>query len=240
MTLNRRTFLRNAALGAAAIAVPASASIATAEEMSAMKPMREELPTPYNSSNFSVALDSATVVGTTLENLKSAVAGETGATTKYSAFAEYAEKAGYKRLARLFRATADAEKIHIELEAALVEAEDPSWDRPVAEAPSEIPVDLSLISGANGEIYETSDMYPAFIKAAMEEGREDAVAVFNRAKLAEGYHAELYLDAYNTIDDPAQEDVEYYLCPLCGYIHKGGEFESCPICAAPAESFTAY
>ena len=95
-----------------------------------------------------------------------------------------------------------------------------------------------MISGANGEIYETSDMYPSFIKKAQEEGNNKAVQVFTRAKLAEAYHAKLYMDAYTTIDTPF--DGKYYLCPICGYIHKGENFTACPICLAPKSSFTAY
>ena len=90
----------------------------------------------------------------------------------------------------------------------------------------------------NGEIYETSDMYPSFIKKAQEEGNNKAVQVFTRAKLAEAYHAKLYMDAYTTIDTPF--DGKYYLCPICGYIHKGENFTACPICLAPKSSFTAY
>ena len=98
--------------------------------------------------------------------------------------------------------------------------------------------DAHTASGANGEIDETSDMYPSFIKKAQEEGEDEAVQVFTRAKLAEAYHAERYLDAYNTIDTPS--DDTYYLCPVCGYIHKGENFTACPICLAPKSSFTAY
>ncbi len=45
-------------------------------------------------------------------------------------------------------------------------------------------------------------MYPSFIKKAQEEGNNKAVQVFTRAKLAEAYHAKLYMDAYTTIDTP--------------------------------------
>ena len=65
-----------------------------------------------------------------------------------------------------------------------------------------------------------------------------AVQVFTRAKLAEAYHAKLYMDAYTTIDTPF--DGKYYLCPICGYIHKVENFTACPICLAPKSSFTAY
>lgn len=235
--LSRRNFVKSAAIaGAALAAVPAAALAEEAAEGKDAAPA--ELPNAENSSNFNVVAESATEVGTTLDNLKTAITGETGATTKYAFFAEVAEKEGFDQLARLFKATADAEKIHIELEYDLIVAEEPDFERPTAEAPAEAPTDLNLISGANGEIYETSDMYPAFIEAAIAEGRDDAVDVFTRAKLAEGYHAELYLEAYNNIDNP--DDDAYYLCPICGYIHKGETDEACPICGAPASAFTAY
>ena len=81
-------------------------------------------------------------------------------------------------------------------------------------------------------------MYPSFIKVAIDEGEAGAQMVFTRAKLAESVHAELYLDAYNNIDCP---DVDsFYLCPACGYINKGGDFEKCPICFTPRASFKEF
>lgn len=200
--------------------------------------VRDVMPTPENSTNFNIAAGSETAVGTTLDNLKAAVNGETGASAKYTAYANLAEKEGYNQLASLWRATAAAEQIHIQMEYNLVTAEDSNWPRPSVTETKDTPLDLNLIDSANGEIYETSDMYPAFIKKAQEEGRNDAVLVFTRAKLAEGYHAALYLDAYNNIDN-ADED-HYYLCPVCGYIHKGKDFEKCPICFTPASKFVEY
>ena len=177
-------------------------------------------------------------MGTTLDNLKAAIAGETGASAKYAAFAKAAKEQGYDQIARLFEATSAAEQIHIGLEYALVSAADPDYEKPTADAPETHASDLNLISGACGEIYETSDMYPAFIKKAQEEGNAKAVQVFTRAKLAESVHAERYLDAYNNIDAP--DDDTFYLCPICGYIHKGEDFEKCPICFCPKATFTAF
>jgi rubrerythrin len=200
--------------------------------------VRAQIPTAEKATNFNVVADSKTTVGTTLDNLKAAIAGETGAHAKYAAFAQAAKEQGYDQIARLFEATAAAELIHIGLEYALVAEMDPDYEKPTVEAPVPGSCDLNLISGANGEIYETSDMYPSFIKKAQEEGNKKAVHVFSRAKLAESVHAERYLDAYNDIDAP--DDDKYYLCPICGYIHKGEDFEKCPICFRPKDSFTAY
>ena len=196
------------------------------------------MPDAATASNFNVVPDSKTTVGTTYENLLTAITGETGATTKYEAYSKVAEQEGFSQIARLFQCTSDAEKIHIELEFALAKKIDPNTEKPEPPAVEEHESDINLISGANGEIYETSDMYPSFIKKAQEEENNEAVQVFTRAKLAEAYHAKLYMDAYNNIDAPTDE--AYYLCPICGYIHKGDDFEKCPICFCPKASFRAF
>lgn len=99
-------------------------------------------------------------------------------------------------------------------------------------------IDLALIDAAYGEMYETSDMYPGFIAKAKEEGNDRAVMVFTKAKLAESVHAEMYLQAYNNLD--ALDDESYYMCPGCGYIHKGKDIKNCPICGAPSSVFKEF
>lgn len=200
--------------------------------------IREAIPTKDNSTNFNVVADSTTKVGTTLENLKAAVCGETGASAKYAAYAVAAKEQGYDQIARLFEATSAAEQVHIGLEAALIKGMEPDYVKPEAPAAEGAATDLNLIAGAMGEIYETSDMYPAFIVKAVEEGEDRAVQVFTRAKLAESVHAELYMEAYNNIDAP--DDDTYFLCPVCGYIEKGDDFEKCPICFCPKDKFRAF
>lgn len=200
--------------------------------------IREAIPTKDNSTNFNVVADSTTKVGTTLENLKAAVCGETGASAKYAACAVAAKEQGYDQIARLFEATSAAEQVHIGLEAALIKGMEPDYVKPEAPAAEGAATDLNLIAGAMGEIYETSDMYPAFIVKAVEEGEDRAVQVFTRAKLAEAVHAELYMEAYNNIDVP--DDDTYFLCPVCGYIEKGDDFEKCPICFCPKDKFRAF
>ncbi len=201
--------------------------------------VRDVMPDASNATNFNVVADSQTKVGTTLDNLKSAVQGETGASAKYAAFSKAAAEAGYDQIARQFAATSAAEQIHIKLEVAEIQKKEPDYAPP--EAPADVvgtKTDLDLISGALGEIYETSDMDPSFIKVAIDEGEAGAQMVFTRAKLAESVHAELYLDAYNNIDAP--DDRKFYLCPVCGYIHKGDDFEKCPICFAPKSAFKEF
>ena len=200
--------------------------------------VRETIPTAENSHNMNQMPDSMLVVGTTLDNLKSAILGETGASAKYAAYAKAAREQGYDQIARLFEATSAAEQIHIGLEMGVINQIEPDYERPAAPEAEGIQTDLNLIAGALGEIYETSDMYPSFIQKALEEDEPKAVFVFTRAKLAESVHAELYMQAYNNID--AEDDEKYYLCPICGYIHKGDDFEKCPICFTAADKFRAF
>lgn len=222
--VSRRDFLKGTAAGAVGVAtmglLAGCASGATEE------------------SKQAAASDSGTVVGTTYENLMTALQGETNAYTKYEAFAEAAKSEGYDQIARLFTCTADAEKIHVGLELALAQKMKEGTEQPSPDEVHKDGTDANLITGAKGEIYETSDMYPAFIKKAEEEGETEAVGVFTRAKLAEGYHAELYMNVYNTIED--LDDSAYYLCPICGYIHKGSAEDPCPVCGAPASGFKEY
>lgn len=251
--VSRRVFIKGAAVGAASLStatvLAACASGASTGSPTAtagdsqQAPAADVLspttvPTADSGNNFGIVPESKTAVGTTYENLLSAIEGETAATTKYEVYAKVAEREGFDEIARLFTCTADAEKIHIELEYALAQKTDPTAQKPEPPAVEEHTSDINLIFGANGEIYETSDMYPSFIKKAQEEDNEEAVQVFTRAKLAEAYHAERYLDAYNRIDAPS--DDAYYLCPICGYIHKGENFTACPICLTKKEAFTAY
>ncbi|MFH1077370.1 MAG: ferritin family protein, partial [Pseudomonadota bacterium] len=51
-------------------------------------------------------------MGDTEKNLVDAFALESQASCKYLAFAKQAEKEGYKQIAKLFRATAEAEAVH--------------------------------------------------------------------------------------------------------------------------------
>ena len=220
--MSRRNFLKGTAAGAAGLATMGILGGLIPGAMAAARAEGTE----------------GTVVGTTYDNLMTALQGETNAYTKYEAFAQVAKDEGYDQIARLFTCTADAERIHVGLELALAQKMKADTQQPSPGAVEEEATDGNLIAGAKGEIYETSDMYPAFIQKAREEGETEAEAVFTRAKLAEGYHAELYMNVYNTIG--ALDDSAYYLCPICGYIHKGDASEPCPICGAPAASFKAY
>lgn len=163
----------------------------------------------------------------TKENYATAFAGESQANRKYTFFAEQAEKEGYTHAARLFRATAEAETIHARLH---------------LKGKGGIGTTGENLKEANaGETYEFKDMYPPMVEQAQADGDETAVRNFTYAKEAEAVHARLYTEALaNLGKEPADE--AYYLCPACGFIHKGSSapMADCPICAAKPAGFKKY
>jgi rubrerythrin len=140
------------------------------------------------------------------------------------AFAAIAEKEGYKGAARLFKAAAEAEAIHALNELRL--------------AGKVGDTRANLRAAIEGETYEHTIMYPDFQKNAKTEGEDKAYKVFEIAKEAEIVHAKLYKDALDNLDK--DEDVEYYLCPVCGHVEKGKIPAECPICKAKGASFKKF
>ncbi len=158
----------------------------------------------------------------TIENLKAAFAGESQANRKYLAFAQKADEEGYPQIARLFRAAAHAETIH-----AL------NHLRALGEVKSTAE---NLQAAIGGENYEVVSMYPDFIKAAEEEGEKRALTSFTWAWEVEKVHEMLYRQALESLSKEMAQ-VDYYVCPVCGYVHIGSAPERCPVCNTPGKRF---
>lgn len=158
----------------------------------------------------------------TTDDLKAAFAGESQANRKYLAFAEKAEQDGYPQAAKLFRAAAHAETIH-----ALNHLRALGEIKSTAE---------NLEAAINGENYEVVEMYPEFMKDAEDEGMKRALTSFRWAWEVEKIHEVMYrrtLDCLGQVTPP----VEYYVCPICGYIHENGTPDRCPVCGTPGSRF---
>jgi rubrerythrin len=159
----------------------------------------------------------------THDNLKEAFAGESQAFQKYTSFAEVAEKEGRPNIARLFRTTAQAERIHAAGHFQALEGVGGTVD--------------NLRAAIGGETYEFETMYPPMLAQAEAEGHR-AARMFRFAVEAERVHAELYaraLAAATRGEDLGEE--KFYLCPVCGHIEFGMPPAKCPVCAAPAAKF---
>lgn len=158
----------------------------------------------------------------TIENLKAAFAGESQANRKYTYFAEKADKEGFKQVAKLFRAAAQAEANHARNHLNALAAIQGTA--------------ANLQTALDGENYEVDSMYPGFIDEARLAEEKKALRSFEWAMEVEKVHAALYRQALEGMGQPGEE-VDYYVCPLCGYTHAGPMTEKCPVCSTPAEKF---
>ena len=73
------------------------------------------------------------------------------------------------------------------------------------------------------------------IADAEAEGHNAAVRSFKYANEVEKVHAELYQKALDTLNNP--QDVDYYVCSVCGNTVENEPPESCPVCGSKAAAF---
>lgn len=161
------------------------------------------------------------ILMTTENNLKDAFAGESQASRKYLAFAKKADEDGFPGVAKLFRAAAEAETIH-----AMSHLRSLGAIKSTAE---------NVQTAIDGETFEFTEMYPGFITEADKEGAQQGKRSFEMANEAEKVHAELYKKALKNIEK--KENVDYYVCEVCGNIVEGSAPDKCSICGAPASKF---
>lgn len=156
------------------------------------------------------------------DDLMAAFAGESQANRKYLAFAKKADEDGFKQVATLFRAVAAAETVHAH-----------NHFRAAGQVKTTAE---NLQNSIEGEHYENSEMYPAFLKDAEADGDKKAQRSFNFANEVEKIHEELYKAALANLGKET-EVYDYYICPICGYTHARTAPEVCPICGCPGAKF---
>jgi rubrerythrin len=162
----------------------------------------------------------------TTEDLKAAFAGESQANRRYLAFAKKAEEEGHAQISKLFRAVAAAETVH-----ALNHFRTLDGVKSTAE---------NLQAAIAGENYEVNTMYPDFIKDAEADNDRKAKNSFNWALEAEKGHEKLYMQALANLGKEASQ-LDYYVCPICGYTHEGNAAPGkCPVCGAPGSRFEIF
>ncbi|MEK6582701.1 MAG: rubrerythrin family protein [Nitrospirota bacterium] len=157
----------------------------------------------------------------TTKNLQDAFAGESQANRKYLAFAKKAEEEGFKQIAKLFRAAAEAETVH-----AHNHLKEMGGIRSTKE---------NLQEAISGESYEFQKMYPQMIKDAEAEGQKGALKSFNFANEVEKIHADLYKKAVENLGK--NPSVDYHVCQVCGNTVEGEPPDKCPICGANKKMF---
>ena len=159
--------------------------------------------------------------------LEDAFAGESMAHMKYLIFAEQAEKEGFPKVAKLFRAIAYAEFVHAKNHFIALGKLGKTEE--------------NLKEAIAGETFEVEEMYPVYKNSAEFQGEKEAVRSTHYALEAEKLHAELYEKAKESV--AKGEDIEVkrvYICPVCGYTAVDEAPERCPVCGLPGEKFAVF
>ena len=163
----------------------------------------------------------------TEKNLMTAFAGESEARNKYTYFASVAKKQGYEQIAALFLKTADNEKEHAKL-----------WFKALGGLGDTAE---NLVSAANGENYEWTDMYAGFAKTADEEGFHELAEQFRGVALIEKAHEERYRALLKNVETKQvfeKSEVKVWECRNCGHLVVGTNApEVCPVCNHPQAYF---
>ena len=167
----------------------------------------------------------------TEKNLLEAFAGESMARNKYTYYASKAKKEGYEQIAALFLKTADNEKEHAKM-----------WFKELHNGIGSTAE--NLLSAAEGENYEWTDMYDGFAKTAEEEGFYELAAKFRLVAAIEKHHEERYralLKNVETLQVFEKSEVKIWECRNCGHIVVGTKApEVCPTCDHPKAYFEVH
>ena len=159
----------------------------------------------------------------TRKNLYDAFVGEAKAYFRLLAYAEKADEEKVPQIALLFRAIAEAERVHATRHLNLAR------DLVVSDT------DTNLENSFQREKTLSETAYPEFIKEAEDEGETAAALNFSHARDAESFHSKLYERAiYNVIKDIVNA---YHVCQVCGYVTDKKIPDKCPVCGAPPEKF---
>ncbi len=163
----------------------------------------------------------------TEQNLRAAFSGESEARNKYTYFASVAKKEGYQQIAAIFEQTANNEKEHAKM-----------WFKELQGIGTTAD---NLLSAAEGENYEWTDMYKTFAEEAEEEGFTEIAKRFRMVAEIEKSHEERYRALLNNVEMQAvfeKAEETMWECRNCGHLVMGKKApEVCPVCKHPQSYF---
>ncbi len=163
----------------------------------------------------------------TEQNLRAAFSGESEARNKYTYFASVAKKEGYQQIAAIFEQTANNEKEHAKM-----------WFKELQGIGTTAD---NLLSAAEGENYEWTDMYATFADEAEAEGFTEIAKRFRMVAEIEKSHEERYRALLNNVEMQAvfeKAEETMWECRNCGHLVMGKKApEVCPVCKHPQAYF---
>lgn len=163
----------------------------------------------------------------TESNLLAAFMCESEARNKYTYFASVAKREGYEQIAAIFQETADNEKEHAKL-----------WFKELGLLGD---TGENLLSAAEGEHYEWTDMYHGFAETAEAEGFHELAERFRLVAEVEQKHEERYRALLKNVETRQvfeKSSVSVWECRNCGHVCVGLKApEVCPACLHPQSFF---
>jgi rubrerythrin len=178
---------------------------------------------------------------TTEQNLKNAFSGESQANVRYAIFGNRAQEEGFGNIARLFTAITFAEQVHagnyFEILSDLREASVTYGMAGFGPGDSAKNVGLAV----DGETFEVTEMYPAYVEKAAQENVGDAKLSFSMTMEAEKSHLKLFKSAKEAVESKQDMQIgKIYICPVCGNAFGDEAPDLCPICGTQKEKFKIY
>ena len=177
----------------------------------------------------------------TADFLRSAYGGESMAHMRYLIWGDMAEKEGYPKTTKLFRAIAYAEQVHAgnhfrEIDGATADA------TVAAGGVFGVGKTVDNLQGAiNGELHEVEQMYPVYLNTAEFQNEAGAKRSFHFALEAEKIHAKLFQQAQDAAREGKDMELRVvYICPICGHTVLDGAPDKCPVCGAKKELYREF
>lgn len=183
------------------------------------------------------------LIGTeTQKNLAAAYVAESCAYSRYTFFAQTAQKEQYFQYANIFNETAANELHHAKIFLKFLSEAN-------AVTPAAMGVDAGVLAptlqnlkvAAHEEEVEGVEMYTNAAKVAREEGFDEIADRFEAIATIENRHKERFELMAKHIEDGTvwkREKAIKWQCQVCGYIYEGATPpEKCPACAHPFQHF---
>lgn len=177
----------------------------------------------------------------TATNLRSAFGGESMAHMRYKIWGDIAEKEGFPNVARLFRAVARAEQAHATGHFRAMAHVGGAFTVFSCAGFGHTNTSDALAGAIEGEIFEITEMYPAYLEVARLQGENAAIKSIEYAEKAERIHAEMYKKAKTAVD--SKKDMvlgPVRICTVCGHTIEGDIPDKCPICSVKKEYFVSF
>jgi rubrerythrin len=174
----------------------------------------------------------------TTDELLAAYKAETTSTAKFTAYSKKAEQEGYPKIALLFKATSTAEQFHANNHRSVLEESGIK----VAPINPEFTVNTTkenLHDAIKGESYETTTMYPEFLKNARVAGNPLASLSMAYSLKTGKINLGLYKKALALLENKTAKPLStvYYVCPTCGNTYEITPPHRCAVCMTNADKF---